>query len=207
MVVLLFVGLAVAGAMSKNSAALTQPVSSHGPLYLSLIAAEVGLIYLVRLGLSKGGSSIAEIAGKRDLSLPAWARDIIIAAVIWAVWMGIQALVGRFTHSQPSISGLLPNGSVDRMLWIGVSVAAGVAEELTFRGYLLRQFHALTGNAWVGLVLQAAVFSIAHEYEGLAACFSIGIFGILFGMVAMKTGSLRACIIAHAWTNIAAGLL
>src|SRR4051794_6725524 len=86
-VVLLFVGLAIAGAMSKGNAALTQPARSHGPLYLSLIAAEVGLIYLVRLGLRKGGTSMSAIVGKMDPSIPGWVRDILVASVLWGVWI------------------------------------------------------------------------------------------------------------------------
>lgn len=206
-VVLMFVGLAVAGAMNRGSTSLAAPSTSHGPLYISLIAAEIGLIYLIRWGLGKGKTPVSTVVGPMNPSVPAWVRDIVIAAVLWGVWMGIQILVGRFTHSSPAISGFLPHGPIDSTLWIVVSVAAGIAEELAFRGYLLRQFQAMTGSAPVALVLQALVFSIAHGYEGIAACASIAVFGILFGIVALKAGNLRACMIAHAWTDIAAGLI
>jgi len=204
---MLFAGLAAAGAMNRGNTTLTAPSSSHLPLYVSLIAAEVGLIYLIRLGLSKGGSSLKDIAGPMSPSIPSWVRDILIAAVLWGAWIAIELVASRFVHSTPQISGLIPHGPTDGVIWIAVSVAAGVAEEITFRGYLLTQFHAMTGSVPVAVVLQALVFSIAHGYEGLAACASIGVFGLLFGVVALRAGNLRACIIAHAWTDIAAGLI
>ena len=207
LVVLLFVGMAIAGAMNRGSSSLTTASASHGPLYISLIAAEIGLIYLIRWGLSKGKTPVPTIVGPIDPSLASWVRDIVIAAVAWGVWMGIAIMVGRFAHSAPTISGLLPHGPIDSILWVGVSVAAGIAEELAFRGYLLRQLKAMTGSTPIALVLQALVFSIAHGYEGLAACASIAVFGILFGLVALNAGNLRACMIAHAWTDIAAGLI
>ena len=207
LVVFLFVGLAVAGAINGDATALKTPSASHGPLYISLIAAEVGLIYLIRWGLGKGGTTSSAIVGPMAPGVSAWLRDAVIAAVLWGVWMGIQILVHQFTKSSPTVSGLLPHGPTDVSLWILVSVAAGIAEEFAFRGYLLKQFSAMTGSAPIAVILQALVFSIAHGYEGMAACVNIAIFGILFGLVALRLRNLRACMIAHAWTDIAAGLL
>lgn len=206
LVILLFVGLAVAGAINGGATSLRTPSASHGPLYISLIAAEVGLIYLIRWGLSKGGTKSSAIVGPMTPGISPWLRDAGIAAVLWAVWMGIQIFVHQFTKSSPTVSGILPHGPVDISLWILVSIAAGIAEEFAFRGYLLQQLKAMTGSAPVAVILQALVFSIAHGYEGIAACVNIAIFGILFGIVALKLKNLRACMIAHAWTDVAAGL-
>src|SRR5512141_2774445 len=88
-VVLAFLGLAIAGVMFKESAGLTKPAPSHWALYIALIIAEVGLYYFVRLGLRKGGTSIPDMLGKMDPSIPAWIRDAAIAAVVWGFWIGI----------------------------------------------------------------------------------------------------------------------
>jgi membrane protease YdiL (CAAX protease family) len=207
LVVILFVGLAVSGVMFKGSTGLSAPIPSHGPLYITLITAEIGLVFLVRFGLRRRGTPISEIVGPMDPSISAWARDVAIAAALWAVWIGVAIAVTSLMHSSPQISGLIPHGVTDGVLWVVLSTSAGIAEELAFRGYLLRQFRAMTGNVWVALLLQSALFSIAHGYEGLAGCVSIAVFGFLFGMAVIRTGNLRACMIAHAWADIAAGLL
>jgi membrane protease YdiL (CAAX protease family) len=206
-IVLFFVGVSIAGAMFKQSTGMTRPAPAHGPLYISLIGAEIVLLLFVRLGLRKGRTPVSEILGRMDPSLTGWVRDAAIAALAWGLWIGIAIMGSRFTHSSPDISGLLPHGLLDGVLWIAVSASAAIAEELAFRGYLLRQFQAMTGNVWISLILQAAIFSIAHGYEGIVACANIAVLAILLGIVAIKTGNLRACMIAHAWTDVAAGLL
>ena len=59
----------------------------------------------------------------------------------------------------------------------------------------------------MALFLQAAVFGIAHGYQGLRNCVAIAIYGALFTLLALWRKSLRPGMIAHAWTDIAAGLL
>ena len=88
-----------------------------------------------------------------------------------------------------------------------LSISAGFSEELVFRGYLQRQLTALTGRASLALLLQAAVFGVAHGYQGTRACLSIAIYGVLFTLLALWRKSLRPGMIAHAWTDIAGGLL
>ena len=88
---------------------------------------------------------------------------------------------------------------MDVLLWVAVSIIAGISEEFAFRGYLQRQFGALTGSRWLGLVLQAVVFGIAHAYEGMRAAMQVVAFRLLlFGLVALWRKSLRAGMIGHA---------
>ncbi len=89
---------------------------------------------------------------------------------------------------------------------MALSISAGFAEELVFRGYLLRELRAMTGSAAAGAVLQAAVFGIAHGYQGVRSVLSITLFGLLFGAFALRARSLRPGMLAHAWTDGASGL-
>jgi membrane protease YdiL (CAAX protease family) len=117
----------------------------------------------------------------------------------WVPWFG--------TGHAASIAPLVPHGVVEAVLWVLLSVSAGISEELVFRGYLQRQLTALTGRTSLALLLQAAVFGIAHGYQGARACLSIAIYGVLFTLLALWRKSLRPGMIAHAWTDIAGGLL
>jgi membrane protease YdiL (CAAX protease family) len=101
---------------------------------------------------------------------------------------------------------MLPHQALDIALWIALSMSAGFAEELVFRGYFQAQFHALTRNASIALVLQAILFGVTHGYQGARACVTITLYGLLMGALANARGSLRPGMIAHAWTDIAAGI-
>ena len=92
-------------------------------------------------------------------------------------------------------------------LWIALSISAGFCEELVFRGYLQRQFAALTGSNVIGLLLQAALFGVSHGYQGVAATVTIALFGVVYGSLALWRRSLRPGMIAHAWSDIWAGWL
>ncbi len=105
-----------------------------------------------------------------------------------------------------SIQALLPRRSIEILLWIGVSISAGVVEETVFRGYFQRQFEALTRSRAAALILQAALFGISHGYQGSRACFKIVVYGVLFGALALWRKNLRPGMMAHAWTDIAAGI-
>jgi hypothetical protein len=117
---------------------------------------------------------------------------------------GVEPLA-RFGHAA-SIQTLLPRRATEIFLWVGVSISAGICEELVFRGYLQRQFEAFTHSRWIALILQAALFGLSHGYQGIEACMKIAVFGGLYGLVALSRGSLRPGMMAHAWGDILSGI-
>jgi len=66
-----------------------------------------------------------------------------------------------------SVGFLTPRGGAEVALWVMMSVTAGFCEELVYRGYLQRQFLALTGSAALAVLVQAVLFGIAHWYQGV----------------------------------------
>jgi uncharacterized protein len=84
------------------------------------------------------------------------------------------------------------------MAWIPVALSAGFCEELAFRGYLQKQFQAITGSDGWAILIQAVVFGIGHLYEGVGPVARI----TLFGLLAIWQKSLRPGMIAHAWSDI-----
>ena len=209
-----FVALAVAGAFYQRAAtAPSARPSGHpplAPLYLSLIAAEWGLfLYVARAGLSRTGVRSRDLIGGRWSGRSDILRDLGLALALWGIWTIAGMVWSRWlSHDHPaSIQQLLPRGGLEALLWVTLSVSAGICEEFVFRGYFLRQFEALSGSRPIAVVAQAVLFGISHGYQGVAACAHIAAYGILFGWFAVWRGSLRPGMIAHAWTDIAAGLL
>jgi membrane protease YdiL (CAAX protease family) len=134
--------------------------------------------------------------------------DARLALGLWAIWMFVERVMDRWlgpAHTA-SIQPLLPQRVVEILLWVGVSISAGICEELVFRGYFQRQFHAYTHSRWVALFLQAVLFGISHGYQGTEACVKIAIFGLLYGSLALWRKSLRPGMMAHAWSDILSGI-
>jgi VanZ family protein len=54
--------------------------------------------------------------------------------------------------------------------------------------------------------MQSVLFGVSHGYQGVRACVTISVYGLFFGALARMNRSLRPGMIAHAWTDVAAGL-
>src|SRR5262245_21549269 len=208
----LFLGTALAGGLYQHAASLKPAAQVHPnvvPLYLSLLALQWGLfLYVWWVGLRRSGTSLASLIGGRWRNPADVGLDVAIAACTWGVWQLFTAAWNRWLGAGHAVSvqPLLPHGALEVSLWIALSLTAGFNEELVFRGYLQRQFAALSGRQWTGTLLQAALFGISHGYQGVVACLKIACFGVLFTCVALWRRSLRPGMFAHAWTDIAAGL-
>lgn len=72
-------------------------------------------------------------------------------------------------------------------------------EEFLFRGVLLNIFRYITGRKVLPVILQAAVFAFLHltvyEFPGIL------LMGILFGLIAMRTGTIWYGVILHFMFN------
>jgi len=138
--------------------------------------------------------------------------DLAVVLPFWIVWegaaYGVHWLLGLLgSGSAKSVDSLLPKSLVEVFVWIATSITAGICEEIAFRGYLLRQFHALTGGVAWAVLAQALVFGIAHSYQGWRTVTVISVLGVLYGALAVWRRNLRANIVAHAWSDIWEGWL
>jgi membrane protease YdiL (CAAX protease family) len=100
-----------------------------------------------------------------------------------------------------------PQRGIELTFWIALSVTAGICAETIFRGYLQRQFMALTKSAPGGILLSAATFGAAHAYQGFRMVIPIGLYGATFGILTYWRGSVRPGMIAHAWNDSLKGVL
>jgi membrane protease YdiL (CAAX protease family) len=206
-----FVALAIAGAVFQSHAKAhpreLEQQRHMVPMYLSIIAIEAGLFFYVKGGLDRYKVPIQDVIGGDFSGAKGILREVGIGLGAWLVWVAINSVWNKFWGVDLSVSiYALPRRPLDVLLVVAVSISAGISEEFAFRGYLQRQFGALTGSRWLALVLQAVVFGIAHAYEGMRAAMQIVLFGLLFGLVALWRKSLRAGMIGHAGADIMSGL-
>jgi uncharacterized protein len=165
-------------------------------------------LYVWRGGLRRSGTKLRELVGGRWRSPKDVAVDVGLALGLWAVWMIVEKGWDRWLGPSraASIQTFLPRQWYEILLWVGVSVSAGICEEVVFRGYFQRQFEVFVRSKWIALFLQAVLFGVAHGYQGLEACVKIAVFGALYGLLALWRGSLRPGMMAHGGGDILSGI-
>jgi membrane protease YdiL (CAAX protease family) len=177
--------------------------------YLVTLFFEGLLFVLVVAGVRSSGASLLVVFGDHWHSLRQVLRDIGIALGFWIIaamllwmfgWLLRIAALGR------NVS-MLPQRGIELTFWIALSVTAGICEETIFRGYLQRQFIALTKSGPAGILLSAATFGAAHAYQGFRMVILIALYGAMFGILAYWRGSVRPGMIAHAWQDSLNGVL
>jgi hypothetical protein len=177
--------------------------------YLVTLFFEWLLFVLVVAGVRSSDASIFIVLGDHWHSLRQVLRDIGIALGFWIIaamllwifgWLLRIAALGR------NVS-MLPRQGIELTFWIALSVTAGICEETIFRGYLQRQFMALTKSAPAGILLSAATFGAAHAYQGFRMVILIALYGAMFGILAYWRASVRPGMIAHAWQDSLNGVL
>ncbi len=169
-------------------------------IYLRTILFEFLFLAIVILGLWLRGESLDTIFGQRWLSVGQVLRDLGLGvALLLASALLVSVLSGhqRGTPSNELISFLIPRTSVDMLLWMCVSVTAGICEEAIYRGYFQRQFIALTHSVSAGIVISAVLFGAEHAYQGVQRAFVIGAAAILSGMFVQWRGTVRPSMFAH----------
>jgi membrane protease YdiL (CAAX protease family) len=202
-VLLALVGISIVGALPG--------VRAHGRVggYVVAMIFEWAITGFIWYGLSRRGTSIFELVGGSWARPLAVIRDIAIAVgflvIANLVLSGLRYLLKATTNQ--ATRNMLPHGPTEVAVYLLLVLTAGFCEELIFRGYLQRQFTALTRAAIGGIVLQGIVFGASHGYQGWKSMLLITVYGVMFGLLANWRRSLRPGMVAHVLQDGVAGLL
>ena len=176
------------------------------------------LATIVYLGMRRHGVKLGEVLGRPWKSTDDVMIDVVIAGSFWVVSAGTLALLRLLFFTVPhdtqslekaikAVAPLAPHTREEIALWVAMSITAGLCEEFVFRGYLQRQFAALTRQPALGIALSALVFGMGHAYQGAQQMLLIAIYGAMFGALAHFRRSLKPGMMAHAWQDIFSGLI
>ena len=187
-------------------------VTNRLALYSFSICFELSLLaYVWFLGIRATGTKFKEVIGGRWASARDVWRDIGIACLFWIVVVIFLVLSAHILGKNPDMNRvfqiIMPRGLLELGVWVLLSISAGFCEEFVFRGYLQKQFFALTGSDAAAIAVQAIVFGAAHQYQGNKGMITITIYGALFGVLATMRKSLRPGMIQHVMQDSSAGIL
>lgn len=178
-----------------------EPLSRRA-LWLTTLVFEGGLALLaLGLGWLSGIDPCRTLpGGPTDL---AWGVGTA-GALILAFGLAYRSRWGTLAALREQVLGmvwlLFGRGRWPDLLF--AACAAGIGEELFFRGWLqpfLGEFLGTTG----GLIGASLAFGLAHPHSRTYFALA-GVLGILFGWLWLATGSLVGPIVAHALYDLAA---
>jgi len=194
--------LVVAGRISGDLAS-----AAPQTLALSVLASSTGLLLLgIGSALATARAPLSE-----SLGLSAGRLGILRVSVLVIGAIGISHLLDfGLRVSEVRQATLLPvidraaANATGRSLWLLVAafgIAPGIAEEVLFRGWLLRALRPGWG-ATFAIVVSGCLFGALH-YDVPHVVTAAGL-GFYLGVVAVATSSTRSAIACHVCNNLAA---
>jgi membrane protease YdiL (CAAX protease family) len=99
----------------------------------------------------------------------------------------------------------MPRTTAEHRLWVGVSVAAGFAEEVTYRGVMFVLLSRLLDGPLAAALVASAVFGFSHIIQGWKSAGIIGVMALVLQGLVLLSGSLYIVMAVHAIYDIVAG--
>lgn len=182
-----------------------RPYNLDDILFYTLVVASLALAALLLL--------LRFLCGERfgDLNLkPArWWQDVLGGIGLTVLTLGtafvLGPVIGRFLPSNSDSVGNLFAGlardPLKLVLFLGPGLALGAAgfEEVT-RVFLLSRWWKMAPGAawrWLGVLVSAALFGLAHLYQGPGGMANTAISGLILAVVYLRFGRGWPLIISH----------
>lgn len=174
-------------------------------LFYTCVIATLMLVVLLLLLRFLCGERFSDL----NLQRAHWWQDVLGGIGLTILTLGtaffLGPVIGRLlpgnTQSMDNILVGLTRDSLKLALFLGPGLALGAAgfEELTRVFFLTRWWKIASGTAWrwLGVLVSAAMFGLAHLYQGSAGVANTAITGLILAIVYLRFGRIWPLIISH----------
>ena len=170
-----------------------------------VITALVAWRALIR-GLSAGTLGLADYGGVSTI-LGSLALAALIGGLHWLNLRRVGKSAGQATERMRSLARrILPVNSVELLPYCALAVTAGVCEEFLYRGFAMGALARVGFPAWSVVILTAALFGLAHVYQGRGGILGTFVMGILFGGIRVAYDTLVPVMMIHTVVDLVAGI-
>lgn len=157
------------------------------------------------VGAREGGPAALGLVWLPVTALVGWTLALTSAGLLLVVVFHAAARLAGVLDSD-LLTQLLPVTRKERGVFALLSVAAGVAEELAYRGYVIPVLSPLLGVGAAAL-LSTAVFGVVHAYQGVLGIVRTAFMGGILAWGFLASGSLLPAIFAHTLIDVVAGIV
>ncbi len=114
-------------------------------------------------------------------------------------------VVAKLRSRLMPVEGLMPDSRAEWPHFAALAITAGVCEELLFRGFVTWALAHVLPSYVVAAFVQAALFGLAHAYQGLRGVWTTAMVGVFLTVVVYLTGTLWVAMLIHALMDLNAG--
>lgn len=180
-------------------------------LYAGTIAAQWFLAGVALWRALAHGIPFSALALAFDNPAPTLAAAAALTAVMVALQIYGLRRLARLPADQQGYAGvlarkLLPQNSVESLVFVALAATAAVCEEFLYRGFLLAILNDALGAIALAALASTLLFALGHLYQGVRGIVSTFFLGLLFCALRITTGSLIACAAIHFGVDLVAGL-
>lgn len=168
-------------------------------IYASGLTTHAGLLFLVWLVMR--GETLSLLAPYRPLE---WHVVIGAASLALGVVPFLRGVAGDGLAARRT-QLIAPRTPREFGMFYALSISAGFAEQLAYRGVLFTLLAALAGSWWLAAAGSAACFGIAHLFQGWRSAGIAGLIGMRDQIVVGLTGTLWVAIVVHILHDAIAG--
>jgi membrane protease YdiL (CAAX protease family) len=180
----------------------TDLLVSNASFLSGYLLLESAITFLILFALMKFHREPAASLGLRWRH---WKLNLLIGlAVVPFLFLtnGVVAFLFRaflpkfYSEHNPLLEGI--HTPLQLALLVFSALAAGGIKEEMQRAFILNRFRTYLGGAWIGLLLWSLAFGAGHYAQGVQGMVIASLYGLLFGLLYLLSGSLVAPMTAHA---------
>lgn len=215
-VLLLFVVQPIQGAISYRryvARIKAGEPANRARAYLETVALEWAALAVLGIAWYLLGRPVADLgfvpAGGNGFWIGAAVLVLVTGYLVYA-WRQSFAMTPEQKDKQTASLGdlvyLLPQSDRDFRGFVGVSITAGIVEEILYRGFVF-WYLAHFMPIWAVIVVSSVAFGLAHSYQGVGGMIRVAMIGLAFGAFYVLTGSIWLAMLAHAVFDILQGAM
>lgn len=130
------------------------------------------------------------------------------AGLTTLVGLAVVALGRALRVPENALVGyLIPRTGAEKIAFAGLSISAGIAEELVFRSFLIIVLYQASESMAAAVFISVAAFAVSHAYQGVIGVLRVAALGLVLTAPFLLTGSVYPSIIAHTTLDLLAGLV
>lgn len=148
---------------------------------------------------------------------PEWNGMVILLVIAIFLFYGLDIFFqyglkrwrNKTLSSRHGALSFIPSDKTELLHFGFLAIAAGIGEEVIFRGYLIHYLVYWTGNTSMGIItaclFSSALFAFLHGYQGMMSMIKIFFLALLFSAIFVFSESLLIVIVVHALIDILSG--